>query len=127
MRSPRRILLAVLVAASGVSVRPALCQELPHLQDIGASAGFNLVGHGRGTAWADLDRDGLEDFGIGLMADGLLHEGGFWFYRNLGNHQFEEHRDLAGGIVIDETVYGVTLPDVDNDGDADVFVNCGGY
>ena len=127
MRSPRKILLSVLVLVSGVWTGSGLSQDaLPQLVDIGQSAGFNLVGHGRGTAWADLDGDGLIDFAVGLMADGLLHPGGFWYYRNLGNDKFEEHRDL-NGVVIDDTVYGVTLPDVDNDGDSDVFVNCGGY
>jgi len=127
MRSPQKILLGLLVLVSGVYARTAIGQEtLPQLVDIGASAGFNLVGHGRGTAWADLDGDGLEDFGVGLMADGLLHAGGFWYYRNLGNYKFEERREQAG-LVVEETVYGVTLPDVDNDGDSDVFVNCGGY
>ena len=127
MRSLRRLLPVVLVIACGSPAKTTLGQDtLPHLVDISQSAGFNLVGHGRGTAWADLDGDGLEDFGVGLMADGLLHPGGFWYYRNLGNHTFEEHRQLSG-VVIDETVYGVTLPDVDSDGDSDVFVNCGGY
>jgi len=127
VRSPRKILLSVLVLVSGVWTGSGLSQDaLPQLVDIGQSAGFNLVGHGRGTAWADLDGDGLIDFAVGLMADGLLHPGGFWYYRNLGNDKFEEHRDL-NGVVIDDTVYGVTLPDVDNDGDSDVFVNCGGY
>jgi hypothetical protein len=127
MRSPHKILLGLLVLLSGVYTGVALGQEtLPRLVDIGASAGFNLVGHGRGTAWADLDGDGLEDFGVGLMADGLLHPGGFFYYKNLGNHQFEERREQAG-LIIEDTVYGVTFPDVDNDGDSDVFVNCGGY
>ncbi len=127
MRSPHVLLIALSFVAPCIPRTSALAQEtLPRLVDIGQSAGFNLVGHGRGTAWADLDRDGLEDFGVGLMADGLLHPGGFWYYRNLGNYQFEEHRELSG-VVIDDTVYGVTLPDVDSDGDADVFVNCGGY
>ena len=120
-------LVVALFAGSGILAPFARGQQtLPSLVDIGQSAGFNLVGHGRGTAWADLDGDGLEDFGVGLMGDGLLHAGGFWYYRNLGNHQFEERREQAG-LVVEETVYGVTFPDVDNDGDSDVFVNCGGY
>ena len=94
--------------------------------EIGETVGLTIVGHGRGSAWADMDGDGLEDFGLGLMSGGLLHPGGFWYYKNLGDLRFEERR-AESGLVIDETVYGVTFPDVDNDGDSDVFVNCGGY
>ena len=106
--------------------KTALAQELPSMVEIGETAGLTIVGHGRGSAWADMDGDGLEDFGLGLMSGGLLHPGGFWYYKNLGNLKFEERRAEVG-LVIDETVYGVTFPDVDNDGDSDVFVNCGGY
>ena len=127
MISLRICLSSLLLAGSGIHAGAAFGQEtLPSLVEIGQSAGFNLVGHGRGTAWADMDGDGLEDFGVGLMADGLLHPGGLFYYRNLGNLKFEERRQQAG-LVVDETVYGVTFPDVDSDGDADVFVNCGGY
>lgn len=125
MNLPRRILFGALFLASCLGVRAADAQTTT-FQEIGRSAGFDRVGHGRGTAWADLDGDGLEDFGIGLM-DGADHaDGGFWYYRNLGDLKFQEGREQAG-LVINDTVYGVTLPDVDNDGDSDVFVNCGGY
>jgi hypothetical protein len=36
-------------------------------QEVSAAAGIDLLGKGRGSAWADLDGDGLEDFGVGLQ------------------------------------------------------------
>lgn len=126
MKNPCLRLVALLLAL-GLGSQTAYAQgTTTRFQEIGRTAGFNRVGHGRGAAWADLDGDGLEDFGIGLMAGGTHADGGFWFYRNMGHLKFEERRDAAG-LHITDTVYGVTFPDVDNDGDSDVFVNCGGY
>ena len=114
--------LALLLPAA-----PARAQEtLPKFTEIGRTAGLNLVGHGRGSAWADMDGDGLEDFGLGLMQGGPDVPGGFWYYKNMGNMRFEQRREAAG-LTVEETIYGVTFPDVDNDGDADVFVEGGGY
>lgn len=123
----RNCVVAVLGLIVCLDVTPVSGQEtLPTFAEIGRASGLNLVGHGRGSAWADLDGDGLEDFGLGLMRGGLSVPGGFWFYRNQGNLQFEERREDTG-LFVDGTIYGVTFPDVDNDGDSDVFLNAGGY
>jgi hypothetical protein len=48
-------------------------------REVGLDSGIEIRGRGRGSAWADIDRDGRPDFGIGF------HEGEFQPPTTLGS------------------------------------------
>ncbi len=75
---------------------------------------FNSFG---GAAWGDLNNDGYSDIIVGPNA----------VFFNNGDGTFT--RDLnttigAGFFVFTSNVAGVTMADIDNDDDLDVFINC---
>ena len=72
--------------------------------------------HGNGVSVADIDNDGLLDiyFTTQLGANEL--------WRNLGGGKFENITQQAGVGLRDQISVAASFADVDNDGDADLFV-----
>jgi len=103
-----------------VSSAPAAAAVLPHFEEVGEAAGFTELGLWRGSAWADVDGDGLPDLGLGCQ------ECSFHMYRNNGDFTFTEIGDSVG-VHLEGSVFGVNFIDVDNDGDLDLFITGGGF
>ncbi len=72
--------------------------------------------HGNGLAAADVDGDGLTDLYF------LSQLGSNALYRNLGGGRFEDVTAAAGVGLADRISVSASFADVDNDGDADLFV-----
>ena len=72
--------------------------------------------HGNGIAVADVDGDGLHD--IYFMTQVGANE----LWRNLGKGKFENVTEAAGVALDDRISVTGSFADVDNDGDADLFV-----
>ena len=72
--------------------------------------------HGNGIAVADVDGDGLHDIYF------LSQVGSNELWRNLGGGRFENATEAAGVAVADRISVTASFADVDNDGDADLFV-----
>ncbi|QDV81734.1 hypothetical protein TBK1r_06540 [Stieleria magnilauensis] len=72
--------------------------------------------HGTAVAVADVDQDGLLDIYF------VCQLGSNELYRNLGGGKFENITESAGVAVADEVSSGASFADVDNDGDADLYV-----
>lgn len=75
-------------------------------------------GAGAGICVGDLDGDGLPD----LFCSG--YNQGCRLYRNLGNWRFADVTDRAGVRAAGRWCGGVTVVDIDNDGDLDLYVCC---
>jgi cytochrome oxidase Cu insertion factor (SCO1/SenC/PrrC family) len=72
--------------------------------------------HGTAVAAADVDGDGRPDlYFVNQLGSNAL-------YRNLGDNRFEDITAAAGVGVGDRACVGASFADVDNDGDADLFV-----
>ena len=72
--------------------------------------------HGNGVAVADVNGDDLVDlYFVNQLGRNAL-------YFNLGNGQFQDVTDSAGVAVGDRIGVSASFGDVDNDGDADLFV-----
>ncbi len=72
--------------------------------------------HGNGVAVADVDADGLHD----VYFTSQVGPNELW--RNLGGGRFENVTDAAGVALADRISVTASFADVDNDGDADLFV-----
>ncbi len=72
--------------------------------------------HGNGVAVADVDGDGLYDIYF------LSQVGSNELWRNVGGGKFENMTQKAGVAVADRISVAASFADVDNDGDADLFV-----
>lgn len=72
--------------------------------------------HGNGVAIADVDGDGRLDVYFVTQAG----PNGLW--RNKGNGEFEDITSTAGVAVADRIGVTASFADVDNDGDADLYV-----
>ncbi len=72
--------------------------------------------HGTGLAAADVDADGLVDLYF------VSQRGGNQLWRNLGNGRFEDMTARAGVALADRVSVTASFADIDNDGDADLFV-----
>lgn len=72
--------------------------------------------HGTGLAAADVDGDGLVDLYF------VSQRGGNQLWRNLGNGRFEDTTERAGVALADRVSVTASFADIDNDGDADLFV-----
>lgn len=74
--------------------------------------------HGNGLAVADVDNDGLID----IYFVSQVGKGGLW--RNLGNGQFEDITNKAGLDITDtKSCVSASFADIDNDGDADLYIS----
>jgi hypothetical protein len=114
------VVLSVCLLAGPALLRPAPAAALPHFEEVGEAAGFTELGRWRGSAWADVDGDGLPDVGMGCQ------ECGFHIYRNNGDFTFTEISDSVG-VHVEGSIFGVNFIDVDNDGDLDLFITGGGF
>ncbi len=72
--------------------------------------------HGNGIAMADVDGDGLSDLYFVSQA------GGNQLWRNLGGGRFENITATAGVGVPGKVSVSASFADIDNDGDADLYV-----
>lgn len=72
--------------------------------------------HGNGVAVADVDADGLLDLYF------VTQIGSNELWRNLGGGRFENITERAGVGQADRIAVGASFADIDNDGDADLFV-----
>ena len=72
--------------------------------------------HGNGVSVADVDGDGLHDVYF------LSQLGGNELWRNLGGGRFENVTARAGVALVDRVSVAAAFGDIDNDGDADLFV-----
>jgi hypothetical protein len=72
--------------------------------------------HGTGLAIADVDGDGRLDLYF------VSQVGGNALWRNVGGGQFEDITDRAGVAVRDKVGVTASFADIDNDGDADLYV-----
>ena len=72
--------------------------------------------HGNGLAVADVDSDGLHDVYF------MTQVGSNELWRNLGGGKFENVTEAAGVALADRISVTGSFADVDNDGDADLFV-----
>jgi hypothetical protein len=72
--------------------------------------------HGNGVAVADIDNDGLLDVYLATQI------GSNALYRNLGNGQFKNITQDSETGLADRVSVSASFADIDNDGDADLFV-----
>ena len=72
--------------------------------------------HGNGIAAADVNGDGLEDIYF------LNQIGANQLWKNLGRGRFRDMTKIAGVGVADRISVAASFADIDNDGDADLFV-----
>ena len=72
--------------------------------------------HGNGVAAADVDQDGKIDLYF------VSQLGGNQLWRNLGSGRFENWTQRAGVGMADRVGVAASFADIDNDGDADLFV-----
>jgi hypothetical protein len=72
--------------------------------------------HGNGIAVADVDGDQLLDVYF------VNQVGGSQLWKNLGGGRFEDITETAGVALKDRIGVTATFADVDNDGDADLYV-----
>ena len=98
------------LAASGITFRQHI------VDDAGIAYKAVHYDHGNGVAAADVDGDGLLD----LYFTSQL--GGDELWRNLGDGRFENVTARAGVGLAGRVSVTASFADVDNDGDADLFV-----
>ena len=122
-----RLRAAQVKAAAGVSVFHAF-QFTDRLQESGITFRHRIVDdagrtykaahydHGNGIAIADVDGDGLSDIYFANQV------GGNYLARNLGGGRFEDITTSAGVAVAGKVSVSAAFADVDNDGDADLYV-----
>lgn len=98
------------IGASGITFRHV------NSLDVGKFYKANHYDHGTGVAAADIDNDGLTDvYFVNQVGQNRL-------FRNVGGGRFEDVTSQAGVAVGDRASVGAAFADVDNDGDADLFV-----
>jgi hypothetical protein len=100
------------VGASGITFR------LQASTDVGRFYTANHYDHGAGVAVADVDGDGRLDLFFANQA------GASALYRNLGGGHFEDITERSGVRIAGRACTGVAFADIDNDGDADLYVSC---
>jgi len=86
------------------------------VSDASKDAKLNHYDHGCGLAVADIDGDGLLDLYF------VNQVGGNELWRNLGDSRFEDITEQAGVALADRVGVAASFADVDNDGDADLYV-----
>ena len=124
---------APLVARAPVKQEPSPFR----FTDVAKSAGIDFVhfsgmtsakhfptANGSGVAFLDYDNDGKLDLyyaNATLFPLGSAHKGPNRLYRNLGDGKFADVTE-SSGLVFEGFCHGIIVGDVDNDGDADVFL-----
>jgi enediyne biosynthesis protein E4 len=76
----------------------------------------NHYDHGNSVSVADVDGDGKLDLYF------VAQVGPNELWRNLGNGQFENITEKSGTALVDRVRVAAAFADIDNDGDADLFV-----
>jgi hypothetical protein len=97
-------------AESGISFRHRI------VDDAGKTYKAAHYDHGNGVAIADVDGDGLIDIYF------VSQVGGNQLWRNTGGGRFQDVTDAAGVRLAGRVGVAASFADVDNDGDADLFV-----
>lgn len=98
------------VEESGITFRNRI------VEDAGKTYKAVHYDHGTGIAVADVDGDGLEDiYFVNQAGPGEL-------WRNRGQGTFENISASAGIVIPDRISVGASFADIDNDGDADLYV-----
>jgi hypothetical protein len=98
------------VAESGISFRNRI------VDDAGKTYKSAHYDHGTGIATADVDGDGRLDIYF------VSQVGGNELWRNLGGGRFENITASAGVAVAGKVGVSASFADIDNDGDADLYV-----
>jgi enediyne biosynthesis protein E4 len=98
------------VADSGITFRHRI------VEDAGKTYKAAHYDHGNGLAVADVDGDGLVDVYF------VNQVGGNQLWRNTGGGKFENITSAAGLAVPGRVSVSASFGDIDNDGDADLFV-----
>jgi len=98
------------VAQSGIQFRNKVVIE--------AAKGYKAIhyDHGNGVVIADVDGDGLYDIYF------VTQVGGNELWKNVGGGRFENVTDQAGVAVAAVISITASFADIDNDGDADLYV-----
>src|SRR6185369_11064303 len=97
-------------AASGITFRNHI------VDDAGKTYKAAHYDHGTGIAVADVDGDGLLDIYFVSQA------GGNQLWKNLGGGKFQDITASAGVVVAGKISVSASFADIDNDGDADLYV-----
>ena len=98
------------IGKSGITFRHRI------VDDAGRTYKAAHYDHGNGLAVADVDGDGLIDIYF------VNQVGGNYLARNLGGGRFEDITASAGVAVKEAVSVTASFADVDNDGDADLYV-----
>ena len=98
------------VRASGITFRHRI------VDDAGKTYKAAHYDHGNGVAMADVDGDGLTDIYF------VSQVGGNQLWKNLGGGKFQDITASAGVAVSDRIGVSASFADIDNDGDADLYV-----
>ncbi len=98
------------VAASGITFKHRI------VDDAGKTYKAAHYDHGNGIAMADVDGDGLTDIYF------VSQVGGNQLWKNLGGGKFEDITASAGVGVPGKVSVSASFADIDNDGDADLYV-----
>ena len=95
---------------SGISYNPQIVDEQRWRMQV------NHYDHGNGVSIADVDGDGR--FDLYFTSQATRNE----LWRNLGGGEFEDVTESAGVSVEGKVSVSASFADIDNDGDADLFV-----
>lgn len=87
--------------------------------DVAASAGVNVIGPGRGTAWGDYNNDGNLDLYVVDQKDRGAGRRD-WLFRNEANGSFHDVSPFSGIDLSGNLSRGVSWADYDNDGYIDL-------
>ena len=98
------------VKESGITFRNRI------VDDAGRSFVFAHYDHGNGIAIADVDKDGRPDIYF------VTQVGGNELWRNLGGGRFENITSRARVAIKERISVTASFADIDNDGDADLYV-----
>lgn len=98
------------VAESGISFKHRI------VDDAGKTYKAAHYDHGNGIAIADVDGDGLSDIYF------VSQVGGNQLWRNAGGGKFQDITTAAGVAVAGKVGVTASFADIDNDGDADLYV-----
>ncbi len=98
------------LAASGITFQPQIVDDQRWRLIV------NHYDHGNSVSVADVDGDGKLDLYF------VAQVGPNELWRNLGNGQFENLTEQSGTALVDRVRVAAAFADIDNDGDADLFV-----